>query len=64
MAGPFLTKPAYARGALDFRAEGRVLDDHRHMNAAFGASLFRAFALALGATSAGADETARDQGVT
>jgi hypothetical protein len=57
MAGPFLTKPAYARGALDFRAEGRVLDDHRHMNAAFGASLFRTFALALGATPTGPGPT-------
>ncbi len=52
MAGPFLTKPAHAKGALDFRAEDRVLDDHRHMNAAFGASLFRAFALALGPSGA------------
>lgn len=59
MAGPFLTKPAYAMGAMDFRTEGKVLNDHRHMNAAFGASLFRAFALALGATSAGADPTAQ-----
>ncbi|NKX44200.1 hypothetical protein [Roseicyclus persicicus] len=50
VAAPFLTKPAYAVGAMDFRAEGRILDDHRHMNAAFGASLFRAFALALAAT--------------
>ncbi len=58
MAGPFLTKPDYAMGAMDFRTEGKVLNDHRHMNAAFGASLFRAFALALGATSAGTDPTA------
>jgi hypothetical protein len=64
VAGPFMTKPDYAMGAMDFRTEGKVLDDHRHMNAAFGASLFRAFALALGATAARADETARDEGVT
>ena len=58
MAAPFLTRPDYAMGAMDFRTEGKVLNDHRHMNAAFGASLFRAFALALGASSAGADTTA------
>jgi len=50
MAAPFLTRPEFARGAMDFRQHGRMLDDHRHMNAAFGASLFRAFALALGPT--------------
>jgi hypothetical protein len=55
LAAPFFTKTAYATGAMDFRADGRVLDDHRHMNAAFGASLFRAFALALGPTTVGAD---------
>jgi hypothetical protein len=55
VAAPFLTRPDYALGARDFRAVGRILDDHRHMNAAFGASLFRAFALALGQTSAGAE---------
>ena len=53
IAAPFLTQPEFAMGALDFRAEGRVLDDHRHMNAAFGASLFRAFALALGSDMSG-----------
>lgn len=53
LAAPFLTKAPYAKGALDFRASHRVLDDHRHMNAAFGASLFRAFALALGPNKAG-----------
>jgi len=47
VAQPFLTKKAYGIGALDFRQEGAVLDDHRHMNPAFGASLFRAFALTL-----------------
>lgn len=57
LAGPFLTKEDFAHGAMDFRAEGRVLDDHRHMNAAFGASLFRAFALALGPNPAGAEPT-------
>lgn len=47
IAAPFLTRPEFGTGAEDFRTAGRVLDDHRHMNAAFGASLFRAFALAL-----------------
>jgi len=55
LAAPFLTRPEFARGAMDFRQQGRVLDDHRHMNAAFGASLFRAFALALGPTPPLAD---------
>lgn len=53
MAAPFLTRPEFAMGALDFRAADRVLNDHRHMNAAFGASLFRAFALALGPDMSG-----------
>ena len=57
MAAPFLTRPEFAKGALDFRAEGHVLDDHRHMNSAFGTSLFRAFALALGPNKAGAAPT-------
>lgn len=55
IAAPFLTRPEFGEGAGDFRAAKRVLDDHRHMNAAFGASLFREFALALGPTQAGAD---------
>jgi len=47
VAQPFLTREEFGVGALDFRKEGTVLDDHRHMNPAFGASLFRAFALTL-----------------
>lgn len=47
---PFLSHKHYGEGALDFRAEGNSLDDHRHLNAEFGASLFRAFALAIGQT--------------
>lgn len=47
LAQPFLTKRDYGIGALDFRKEGAMLDDHRHLNPAFGASLFRAFALTL-----------------
>ena len=47
IASPFLTKEPYGHGSMDFRAEGRLLNDHRHMNADFGASLFRAFALTL-----------------
>ena len=55
IASPFLTKEAFGHGSMDFRApknstEGRLLNDHRHMNADFGASLFAAFALAIGAT--------------
>ncbi len=57
IAAPFLTRPEFGKGAMDFRAAGRVLDDHRHMNAAFGASLFRAFALALGPEITGAAPT-------
>lgn len=57
MAGPFLTRPEYAQGAMDFRQQGRILHDHRHMNAAFGASLFRAFALALGPDKTGTAPT-------
>ena len=57
IAAPFLTRPEFGKGAEDFRAAGRVLDDHRHMNAAFGASLFRAFALALGPENTGAAPT-------
>lgn len=57
IAAPFLTRPEFGSGALDFRAVDRALDDHRHMNAAFGASLFRAFALALGPDRAGAAPT-------
>ena len=57
IAAPFLTRPEFGEGAEDFRAAGRVLDDHRHMNAAFGASLFRAFALALGPDKTGAAPT-------
>ncbi|ABD53923.1 hypothetical protein [Jannaschia sp. CCS1] len=48
IASPFLTKDRYGIGALDFRSEGQTLNDHRHMNADFGASLFRAFAVAIG----------------
>ncbi|MBY4895051.1 hypothetical protein KUL25_20010 [Rhodobacteraceae bacterium N5(2021)] len=50
IASPFLTRERYGHGSMDFRAEGRLLNDHRHMNADFGASLFDAFALAIGAT--------------
>lgn len=50
IASPFLTKEAYGHGSLDFRNAGKQLNDHRHMNADFGASLFDAFALAIGAT--------------
>ncbi|WP_341862531.1 hypothetical protein [Gymnodinialimonas sp. 57CJ19] len=50
IAAPFLTKKPYGLGSMDFRAEGRLLNDHRHMNANFGASLFNAFAIAIGAT--------------
>jgi len=57
IAAPFLTRPEFGKDAQDFRAEGRILDDHRHMNAAFGASLFRAFALALGPETSGAAPT-------
>ncbi|PWK59424.1 hypothetical protein [Roseicyclus mahoneyensis] len=57
IAAPFLTRPEFGKDAMDFRAAGRVLDDHRHMNAAFGASLFRAFALALGPDMTGAAPT-------
>lgn len=57
IAAPFLTRPEFGTGAMDFRAADRVLDDHRHMNAAFGASLFRAFALALGPDMTGAAPT-------
>lgn len=47
IAAPFLTKEPYGHGAMDFRSKDRALDDHRHMNADFGASLFKAFAIAL-----------------
>lgn len=57
IAAPFLTRPEFGKGAEDFRTAGRVLDDHRHMNAAFGASLFRAFAIALGPETTGAAPT-------
>ncbi len=50
IAQPFLTKESYGIGSQDFRTEGAILNDHRHMNADFGASLFQAFALAIGAT--------------
>lgn len=49
IAQPFLTKEPYGRGARDFRNKDNLLDDHRHMNADFGASLFNAFAIAIGA---------------
>lgn len=51
IAAPFLTKEPYGLGSMDFRAEGRLLNDHRHMNADFGASLFDAFALTLHSTN-------------
>lgn len=51
IATPFLTKEPYGLGSMDFRAEGRLLNDHRHMNADFGASLFDAFALTLHSTN-------------
>lgn len=47
VASPFLTSDHFGQGAMDFRRKGRLLDDHRHMNADFGASLFRAFAVAI-----------------
>ncbi|GAB5449287.1 hypothetical protein [Gymnodinialimonas sp.] len=50
IAAPFLTRERYGHGSLDFRNEGKQLNDHRHMNADFGASLFDAFAIAIGAT--------------
>lgn len=55
IASPFLTRERFGHGSMDFRAapdatEGRLLNDHRHMNADFGASLFRAFAVAIGST--------------
>jgi hypothetical protein len=59
IAAPFLTRPEFGQSAGDFRAADRVLDDHRHMNDAFGASLFRAFALALGPDKAGHPPTAK-----
>lgn len=59
IAAPFLTRPEFGDNAMDFRAADRVLDDHRHMNAAFGASLFRAFALALGPDTSGATPTSQ-----
>jgi hypothetical protein len=59
IAAPFLTRPEFGQAAGDFRAADRVLDDHRHMNAAFGTSLFRAFALALGPGKAGHPPTAQ-----
>lgn len=52
IAHPFLTRPEYGIGAQDFRNQANILDDHRHMNARFGASLFRAFALGLSTTGA------------
>jgi hypothetical protein len=59
MAAPYLTRPDYAHGALDFHQAGCVQDDHRHMTAAFGASLFHAFALALGPYDVGPAPTPR-----
>ena len=55
ISSPFLTREPFGHGSMDFRApkdatEGRVLNDHRHMNADFGASLFAAFALAIDPT--------------
>lgn len=50
IAQPFLTVELYGHGSMDFRADGRLLNDHRHMNADFGASLFAAFALAIAPT--------------
>ena len=48
IAQPFLTLESCGIGALDFRNGESVLDDHRHMNADFGASLIHAFALSIG----------------
>ncbi|WP_224813883.1 hypothetical protein [Hasllibacter sp. MH4015] len=48
VAQPFLTKEPFGIGSQDFRTEGVVLNDHRHMNADFGTSLFTAFAIAIG----------------
>lgn len=47
VAQPFLTVESYGHGSLDFRRPGSQLNDHRHMNADFGTSLFAAFALTL-----------------
>lgn len=47
VAQPFLTVHEFGIGALDFRHDHAVLDDHRHMNPRFGALLFRAFARTL-----------------
>ncbi|QXT39301.1 hypothetical protein [Gymnodinialimonas ceratoperidinii] len=49
IAQPFLTKEPYGHGSMDFRNQDNLLNDHRHMNADFGASLFNAFAIAIGA---------------
>ncbi len=51
IAQPFLTREPFGHGSLDFRADGRLLNDHRHMNADFGASLFAAFAVAIASPS-------------
>lgn len=50
IASPFLTHERFGHGAMDFRDADRALDDHRHMNANFGASLFHAFALTIAST--------------
>lgn len=50
IAQPFLTKEHYGHGSMDFRNQSNLLNDHRHMNADFGASLFNAFALTLRTT--------------
>jgi len=47
VARPFLTVESRGHGSLDFRRPGNQLNDHRHMNADFGAALFAAFALTL-----------------
>lgn len=59
IAAPCMTRPEFGEAAGDFRAADRLLDDHRHMNAAFGTSLFRAFALALCPDKAGHPPTAQ-----
>lgn len=43
-AGAFLTRSEYLSGAEDFRDPSRPLTDKRHMNAAYGFNLFKAYA--------------------
>lgn len=55
---PFLTRAEFANDAEDFRTPGHTLADKRHMNAAFGASLFRSFALGLSSNQTAPDAPA------